>query len=106
MSRDADKTLRLMLVAGEASGDAHAAHLVSALREAAPDSQFEFFGSTGAQMRAAGVEPIVHADDLAILGIVEVGRVLPKFWRAFRQLKKAALDRRPEAVILVDWPEF
>jgi len=106
MSRDANKTLRLMLVAGEASGDAHAAHLVSALREAAPDWQFEFFGSTGAQMRAAGVEPIVQADDLAILGIVEVGRVLPKFWRAFRQLRKAALDRRPEAVILVDWPEF
>jgi len=106
MSKVPDKTVRLMLVAGEASGDAHAAHLASALRAAAPALEFEFFGSTGAQMRAAGVEAIVQADDLAILGIVEVGRVLPKFWRVFRELKAAAVQRRPDAVILVDWPEF
>ena len=106
MTQIAKRKVRLMLVAGEPSGDAHAAHLVNALREVAPDAQFEFFGSTGAQMRAQGVDPIVIADDLAILGLVEIGRVLPKFWRAFRQLKHAAIERRPDAVILVDWPDF
>ena len=95
-----------MLVAGEPSGDAHAASLARALRERAPQVEFEFFGSTGAQMRDEGVEEVVRADDLAIMGIVEVGRVLPKFWRAFQKLKRAARERKPDAVILVDWPEF
>lgn len=95
-----------MIVAGEPSGDAHSASLVRSLREAEPHSQFDFFGSTGPQMRESGVETIVRADDLAIMGILEVGRVLPKFWRAYRALKNAALERKPDAVILVDWPEF
>src|SRR6266849_4133193 len=99
-------TTRLMIVAGEASGDAHAAALVRALRGAAPEKQIDFFGSTGAQMRAAGVDSIVKADELAILGLWEVGRALPKFWRAFAQLKSAARERKPDAVILVDWPDF
>lgn len=95
-----------MIVAGEPSGDAHAASLIRSLREAEPITQFEFFGSTGAKMRELGVESIVNADDLAIMGILEVGRVFPKFWRAYRALRDAALVRRPDAVILVDWPEF
>src|SRR5260370_31360301 len=93
--------LRLMIVAGEASGDAHAAALVSALRAAAPEIKFEFFGSTGAHMRAAGVDSVVRHDDLAILGLWEIGRALPKFWRAFGELKRAAMARKPDAVILV-----
>ena len=95
-----------MIVAGEPSGDAHAAALVRALSEEAPGVSFEFFGATGAQMREAGVETIVRSDDLAILGLVEIAGALPKFWRAFKTLKKAALERRPAAVILVDWPDF
>ncbi len=95
-----------MIVAGEASGDAHAAALVRALRQAAPETQIDFFGSTGAQMRAAGVDSVVHADELAILGLWEVGQALPKFWRAFGELKRAATERKPAAVVLVDWPDF
>jgi lipid-A-disaccharide synthase len=57
-------------------------------------------------MRAAGVETVVDSDELAIMGIVEVGLVLPRFVRAFRTLKQAALNRLPDAAILVDWPEF
>src|SRR6266446_3115603 len=107
MSNDEGKmNSRLMIVAGEASGDAHAAALVLALRKAAPETQFAFFGSTGIQMREADVEPIVKADELAILGLWEVGRALPKFWSAFGELKRAATDRRPAAAILVDWPDF
>jgi lipid-A-disaccharide synthase len=95
-----------MLVAGEASGDAHGASLVRALREAASHTNFEFFGATGAQMRAAGVKSIVDTDTLSILGLWEVGTALPKFLRAFRNLKRAAIERRPDAVVLIDWPEF
>lgn len=98
--------IRLLIVAGEASGDAHAAALVKALREAAPETQFEFFGSTGARMRDAGVEPIVKADELAILGLWEIGRALPKFWRALSELKRATELKKPDAAILVDWPDF
>ena len=106
MSQDPENVLRLMIVAGEPSGDAHAAALVRALREAAPEKQIDFFGSTGAQMRATGVDSIVDADKLAILGLWEIGQALPKFWRAFGELKRAATDRKPDAVILVDWPDF
>lgn len=95
-----------MLVAGEASGDAHGASLVHALRAAASQTRVEFFGATGAQMRAAGVESIVDTDTLSILGLWEVGSALPKFLRAFRDLKQGAIERRPDAVVLIDWPEF
>ena len=95
-----------MIVAGEASGDAHAAELVHALRNLAPEVEFEFFGSTGPRLRAAGVEQIVSADDFAVVGVAEIVRVLPMFWRAFRTLRDAAGSRRPDAVILVDLPEF
>lgn len=98
--------LRLMIVAGEPSGDAHAAALVRALRAEAPDARFEFFGATGALMREAGVESIVRSDDLAIMGLAEITRALPKFWRAYKALKQAAIERRPQTVILVDWPDF
>jgi lipid-A-disaccharide synthase len=92
-----------MIVAGEPSGDAHAAALVKALREHA---ELDLFGATGPLMRAAGVATVVNSDELAIMGIVEVGRVLPKFLKAFRKLKATALERAPDAVVLVDWPEF
>lgn len=95
-----------MIVAGEASGDAHAAALVRALVDAAPEVSFEFFGATGREMREAGVESIVATDDLAITGLLEIGRALKHFWRAYRTLKRAGVERQPDAVILVDWPDF
>lgn len=94
---------KLMIVAGEPSGDAHAAALVRALRAKA---SLDCFGATGPLMRDEGVETVVNSDELAIMGIVEVGRVFPKFIRAFRALKAAAIEKTPDAVILVDWPEF
>jgi lipid-A-disaccharide synthase len=106
MSGRGVESFRLMLVAGEPSGDAHAATLVRALREQAPHAEFEFYGSTGPMMRDAGVEAVVRSDDLAILGLVEIAGALPKFWKAYRALTKAARARRPDAVILVDWPDF
>lgn len=96
----------MMIVAGEASGDAHAAALARALRECAPGTEFQFFGATGREMRASGVESTVRSDALSILGLAEIGRALPRFWRAYLALKRASLERRPDAVILVDWPDF
>ena len=97
---------KLMLVTGEPSGDAHAAALVAALRKTAPETAFEFFGATGVQMRAAGVESVVDAETLAIIGLWEEAKALPKFWAAFKKLRAAAVTRQPDAVILVDWPDF
>jgi len=100
------KSLRLMIVAGEASGDAHGASLVNALREATPEINFEFFGATGLRMRAAAVESIVDTDKLSLMGLWEIGTALPKFLDAYRRLKVAATERNPDAVVLIDWPEF
>jgi lipid-A-disaccharide synthase len=106
MNGQAEGNLRLMIVAGEASGDAHAAALVRALRESAPGVTFEFVGATGREMRAAGVESIVRTDDLAITGLLEIGGALKQFWRAYQTLKRAGIERAPDALILVDWPDF
>ena len=95
-----------MIVAGEASGDRHAAALVDSMRRSAPETTFDFFGMTGERMRRAGVRSVVAGEDLAIVGLVEVGRALPRFLRVFAELKRAADTERPDAAILVDYPEF
>ncbi|MGH9754273.1 MAG: lipid-A-disaccharide synthase, partial [Blastocatellia bacterium] len=96
----------LMIVAGEASGDKHGAKLVSALRALRPDLRFEFFGAGGDEMRQAGVETLVDAREVAIMGALEVTRALPLFLRVFRRLSDTANERRPRLIILIDWPEF
>lgn len=100
------KKISIMIVAGEASGDAHASRLVNALRNAPVDADLEFFGCAGPKMREAGVEAIVNADDLAVVGVAEIARVLPMFLSALDRLKAVAAERRPDAVVLVDFPDF
>ncbi len=95
-----------MIIAGEASGDAHAAKLAEALCTESPETDFEFFGATGQKMRGAGVETVLDADNLAIVGLPEIARALPMFWKAFRLLKSEAIRRKPDVVILVDFPDF
>ena len=97
---------KIMIVAGEASGDAHAARLVTRLREIAPETDFEFFGATGRHLREAGVATVVDADNLAIVGLPEIAKALPMFWRTYQTLKKTAAERNPDAVVLVDFPDF
>ena len=101
-----DSNLRIMIVAGEASGDLHAAKVVRALREAAGDREIDFFGAAGPKMREAGVEPIVSSDELSIVGLLEIGRALPTFLRAFGKLKRAAKERHPQIAVLIDFPDF
>ena len=98
------KPLVIMIVAGEASGDSHAADLVHEIREIEPKAAF--FGSAGPKMRAAGVEAIVEADILSVVGISAVARSVPMFLKVMNKLKEAARQRKPDAVILVDFPEF
>lgn len=97
---------KILVVTGEASGDSHAAGLVRALRQAAPDRDFEFFGATGPQLREAGVESVVSADGFAIIGLPEVARALPMFWSAFKKVRDIAIERDTDLAILVDFPEF
>ena len=97
---------RIMIVAGEASGDRHAAHLVDALRARAPGRAFEFFGAGGDELRARGAELLVEARDMALIGLTDTVTGLGRLYRAFRRLLTAARERRPDVVILVDWPEF
>jgi lipid-A-disaccharide synthase len=96
----------LMIVAGEASGDKHGAALVRSLRQLYPETEFEFFGSGGEEMRAAGVETLVDAREVAIIGIPEIARAFGRLYTAYRRLLNAARKRRPSAIVLIDWPDF
>ena len=93
-----------MIVAGEDSGDRHASLLVEQLQSVIPDALF--FGAAGKAMREKGVESIVDSDDFGIVGVPEVLRAVPMFLGVMRQLQGAANERQPDAVILVDFPEF
>lgn len=97
---------QVLIVAGEASGDAHAAKLVAAIRDVDPNGNREFFGSAGPKMRQAGVEPVVSADELSIVGLIEIGKALPMFLSAFRKLTREAKRRDAKLAILVDFPDF
>ena len=95
-----------MIVAGEASGDKHGAALALALKRLLPGRALDLFGSGGGEMRAAGVEHVVDARELAIMGIPEIIGALPRFYKAYRKLVSAAAKRSPDAVVLIDWPDF
>jgi lipid-A-disaccharide synthase len=96
---------RILIVAGEASGDLHAANLIRAAREM--DSGFSFFGVTGERMRAAGCETLVPSETIAVMGLVEVVRHLPAIRRAFRAVKATFFGpQRPDLLVLVDFPGF
>jgi len=99
------KEIKVLIVAGEASGDTHGAKLVHAMQQL-PGAATDFFGSAGPRMREAGVKAVVKADDLSIVGLVEIGKALPMFVKTMNKLKKAAREVRPDIVILVDFPDF
>jgi len=94
----------ILISAGEASGDRYAAMLVEELRKRWPDARF--FGCAGPRMRRAGVEAVIEAESLAVVGLVEVLEHLPRIWRQYRKLVSAAETRRPALAILTDSPDF
>ena len=98
--------MRILISAGEASGEMYGAQLIEALRECAPTSDLEFFGAGGERMRAAGCRIIVDAKDLSVVGITEILAHLPKIWKLFYRLIAEADKNRPDVAVVIDSPAF
>jgi lipid-A-disaccharide synthase len=94
----------ILVVAVEASGDLHGAAVLRELRALRPDLQA--FGAGGPRMRAEGFEALVRAEDLSVMGIVEVLPKLPQLFEAMDTLKDAARERKPLLALLIDSPDF
>lgn len=95
---------KVMIVAGEVSGDQHAARLVRDLRAVRGD--VEFFGIGGDALRREGVRTAVDARDMAVVGFFEVLARYPFFRRVFRQATEMLSAEKPDALLLVDYPGF
>jgi lipid-A-disaccharide synthase len=107
--------MNFLLSAGEASGDTYGAQIIEALRQLAPSPQdpqkqcdpgSTFFGMGGEKMRASGAELLVYANEVAVVGLVEVVKHLPDIRRRFKHLVAEAARRKPDAAILIDFPDF
>jgi lipid-A-disaccharide synthase len=100
--------ITLFISAGEASGEHYGALLVDALKRqlAARGEAAEFFGMGGPRMEAGGLERIVCAEDVAVMGLTEVVRHLPRIYGEFQKLKRAIRARRPDVAVLIDFPEI
>jgi lipid-A-disaccharide synthase len=99
----------IFLSAGEASGEHYGAQLIHSIRKLAPEAAF--FGLGGQRMEAAGLRRIVRAEDVAVMGITEVIRHMPRIYREYRKLK-GSIRRRdhapsglPDVAILIDFPD-
>lgn len=98
------RPLRIMLVAGEASGDMHAAALVRELRRRRPD--LEVVGVGGENLRAAGMRTVVDSEEVATMGFVETFGTIGRHVRLYRELTAMMRREPPDLLILVDYPEF
>lgn len=96
--------MRYYIIVGEASGDLHASHLMSALRRHDPDADFRFFG--GDNMLAAGGTMVKHYRDLAYMGFVPVLLHLRTIFSNMAFCKRDIVQWQPHVVILVDYPGF
>jgi len=94
----------ILFVAGEVSGDAHAAGVVREL--SSRHAPFRLTGIGGDDMRAAGVELIEHVEQLAVMGFVEVLRHVPKHWALLHELKQRIRSGNVALVLLIDYPTF
>jgi len=95
---------RILVSAGEASGDLYASRLVEALLRRRPD--LSFAGCAGPRMRASGVEAVVDQARLNVVGLFEVIHHIPRIWGEYQKLLRWARENRPEAAILTDSPDF
>lgn len=97
-------TKRIMISAGEASGDMHAANIVNALRTM--DSNLEFYGMGSANLREAKVDLLIDCKDIAVVGLFEVLVHYRKIMRALNTLRDSLRNNPPDLLILVDYQEF
>ncbi len=96
--------MKYYLIAGEASGDLHAAHLMQALKQQDAEARFRFFG--GDLMAAVGGQCVKHYRELAYMGFVPVLLHLPTILRNMKMCKQDIAQWQPDVVILVDYPGF
>lgn len=96
--------MKIFLIAGEASGDLHAAHLMRAIKQMQPDVEFRFYG--GDEMQAVGGTLLCHYRELAYMGFVQVALHLRTILRGMAQCKREIAEWKPDALILVDYPGF
>jgi lipid-A-disaccharide synthase len=93
----------ILLSAGEASGDMYAARLAQALQAR---ENVQIFGMGGAQMEAAGVDLVMHYDEVSVVGITEIVKHLPSLLKAMERIVAEAERRKPALAILTDFPGF
>src|SRR5664280_2728647 len=98
----------IFISAGEASGEHYGALVIDALKQqlAASGQSASFFGMGGERTAATGLDCIVRSEDMAVMGLTEVVRHLPRIYGEFRKLKKSICMRRPSVAILIDFPEI
>ena len=97
--------MKYFLIAGEASGDLHAAHLIESIKQLDTTAEFRFLG--GDLMAAkAGVQPIIHYRDMAYMGFADVVKHLGKILGFLGTARRAIDEWQPSALILVDYPSF
>lgn len=96
--------MKIFLIAGEASGDLHAAHLMRAIKQMQPDVEFRFYG--GDEMQAVGGTLLCHYRELAYMGFVQVALHLRTILHGMAQCKREIAEWKPDALILVDYPGF
>jgi len=95
---------KILIIAGEASGDLHAEKVVAAIKSKKPN--VEFIGVGGDRMQAAGVKLYYHVKDLAFIGFVEIIKHLGFFKKIFNDLVELVQTEKPDLVVLVDYPGF
>ncbi len=100
------KSMRVMVIAGDPSGDALAADLVHVLSKSATPPPFSFFGAGGPKMAQAGVELAFDLTASSVIGISDVFKNLPEFRRRFRHLVELAVEQEPALIVLVDFSGF
>ena len=96
--------MKYYLIAGEASGDVHASHLIAAIKQEDAQAQFRCFG--GDMMKAQGAELVQHYRDLAYMGFLPVIRHLRTILRGMKRCREDILEWQPNVLILVDYPGF
>lgn len=96
--------MKILVVAGEASGDLHAANLLAELRRL--DPSVEAFGVGGERLRQAGLKCLARSEELSVMGLAEVVRELPRLWGLARRVRRGAIERMPDVAVLVDSPDF
>jgi lipid-A-disaccharide synthase len=98
----------LFISAGEASGEHYGALLIEALKRqlAATGHTAHFFGMGGDRMVAAGLDRVVRSEDMAVMGITEVIRHLPRIYREYYKLRQTIRERKPDVAVLIDFPDI